>query len=132
MTHTYSRGCFKLIFRKCPLTYTLFARTHTHTRMLDVYHDCAPSRAFHTIERYLPPSFVIFLSLYFPFLFSICFLFLSYQFPFFYLQLCFFELFYLQVFSLQYPIIFFIFFLFSYFFCATLFVFVVTFGGCGI
>lgn len=48
MTHTYSRGCFKLIFRKCLHVHTLFARAahiHKHTRTLDVCHDCPPSRA---------------------------------------------------------------------------------------
>lgn len=66
MTHTYSRGCFKLIFRKC-LSYTpptlRVAGTHTYVRSLS--RSPAFSR-FRTIERYyntstptlLPPSAV--------------------------------------------------------------------------
>lgn len=49
MTHTYSRGCFKLIFRKCLPTYTSrsLSREYTHTRAhVDVlYRDRPPSRA---------------------------------------------------------------------------------------
>lgn len=49
MTHTYSRGCFKLIFRKClPIHLLLpYAREYTRTRAhVDVlYRDRPPSRA---------------------------------------------------------------------------------------
>lgn len=45
MTHTYSRGCFKLIFRKCLLHTHLqpsMSRAHIHVRSLSR----SPSRAF--------------------------------------------------------------------------------------
>lgn len=50
MTHTYTRGCFKLIFRKCLPIHTPYPRCrkhkqrHPHTNVL--YRDCPPSRAF--------------------------------------------------------------------------------------
>lgn len=43
MTHTYSRGCFKLIFRKC-LSHTSLLLPCKHTYIL--YRNCPPSRAF--------------------------------------------------------------------------------------
>lgn len=50
MTHTYTRGCFKLIFRKCLPIHTPYPpcrkhkQRHPHTNVL--YRDCPPSRAF--------------------------------------------------------------------------------------
>lgn len=50
MTHIYSRGCFKLIFRKCLPIHTFYppqaASTRRHTYTYVLYRDCPPSRAF--------------------------------------------------------------------------------------
>lgn len=82
MTHTYSHGCFKLIFRKCLPKHTPYppCRKHTqrHTYTYVLYRDCPPSRVFRIVERYnistLFLLFAVFSGLgYFFFLFSFLF-----------------------------------------------------------
>lgn len=73
MTHTYSRGCFKLIFRKCLPIYTPCC-THTHANVQPVFITISPAFSrFRTVKRYrklrthkLFPLFIVFLDLWVP------------------------------------------------------------------
>lgn len=81
MTHTYTRGCFKLIFRKCLPIHTPYPpcrkhkQRHPHTNVL--YRDCPPSRTFASsiLQHPLLFLFVVFPALeYFFLLISLPFL----------------------------------------------------------